>query len=413
MCDELLRHIQTHYGELRKVRYMENGTSKQLLTGQAVGVLLSMAGHAHHRDFVCYAGLRTISDEAGINKQNCSKWIGLFVDAGWLEPDGVEPSGNGRGSNRYIVTLPGLPVPQPTEMPKPGGFVPAEAPANVPANVPAIVPTNVPAGRDRTEQEQNINTHTEKKERVSVKKALKEKLEAVAAEWAQRQLEANPEGVKNPAAWLRSVAKTVTTSTGKGLHHKAALEIVKDNPDGSPEKLCDLFEHTLELLGAAPSKPVESKPKGNDPAGYFAPGSGWIGRRSYAPADPEQRSSMPYNLRERRVLDLYRERGYTAALDYTNKDTHTPAEADQLRQALNAHALSEAGIEQEHLRMSDEEAQQAAQLEAGYTPEHDAEMVRQLEAGLLPEAELAAQLQAALDPDPVAQLAARFTDTDT
>lgn len=412
MADELLRHIQTHYGELRKVRYMENGKPKQLLTGQAVGVLLSMAGHAHHRDFVCYAGLRTISEEAGINLQNCSKWLNLMVDAGWLIPDGKEPSSGGRPSNRYIVSLPGLPVPQPSEMPKPGSFDPAGAPANVPTNVPAIVPTNVPAGSNRTEQEQNINTHTKQK-RVGGEKALKEKLEAVAAEWAQRQLKADPGTVKNPAAWLRSVAKTVTTPTGSGLHYKAARELIEESPDASPEVLCDHLENALELLGVTPSKAAESKPKGNDPEGYFAPGSGWITRRPISPSDPTLRTTMPYDLREKRLLSIYQERGYGAALDYTDKEQHTPAEADQLKQALNAHALSEAGIEQDRLRMSDEEAQQAAQLEAGYTPEHDAEMVRQLEAGLLPEAELARQLESGLEPDPVAQLAARFTDRDT
>jgi hypothetical protein len=407
MADELLRHIQTHYGELRKVRYMENGTSKQLLTGQCLGVLLSMAGHAHHRDFVCYAGLRTISEESGLNKQNCSKWRNLMVDAGWLEPDGVEPSGNGRGSLRFIITLPGLPVPQPTEMPKPGGFVPTGVSANVPTNVPAIVPTNVPAGSDRTEQNKNIKTHTEQRESVSVKKALKNKLEALGLEYAKRQQKASSGRVEieNPTGWVRSVAKAVTQP--KGEHYETACGLIEAYPEADTAELCDQLEQALspDPFGSIGS----SKDKGGV---FFAPGSGRIPTQ-LPPMVESAPVPMPYPLKERRLLSIYRERGYSAALEYTNKDTHSPAEADQLKQALDAHALSEAGIEQEHLRMSEEQAQIAAQLEAGYSPERDAEIARELEAGIMPEPELARQLESVLEPDPVAQLAARFTDIDT
>lgn len=366
-------------------------------------VLLCMADFAADPELVCWASQKTIAEATGLSNQNVSLFIGQMLAAGLLVYDGKQPTNTGgRPSNRYIINLPGFEFEQLSQLPHGGSFTPS----NAPTNTPAIAPTNEPAGRGGTEQEQNINTHTEKKERVSVKKALKEKLEALGLEYAKRQQRASSGRVEieNPAGWLRSVAKAVTSP--KGEHYETACGLIEAYPEADTAGLCDQLEQALN------PDPFGSIGSSKDSGGvFFAPGSGRI--PSARDTSESEAVPMPYPLKERRLLSLYRERGYAAALDYTNKDHHSPAEADQLRQALDAHALAEAGSPQEPLRMSNEEAELAAQLEAGYTPEHDAEMVRQLEAGLLPEAELAAQLQAALDPDPVAQLAARFTDTDT
>ena len=405
MSDRLLRYIAQHSGELCKISYPGvNGNPLPVITGQAMRVLLCMADFAADPELVCWASQQTIAQKTGLSNQNVSLFIGQMQAAGLLVYDGKQPTNTGgRPSNRYIINLPGFEFEQPSHLPEAGSFTPSNTPSNTPTNTPAITP----AGRGGTEQEQNINTHTEKKERVSGNKALKNKLEALGLEYAKRQQRASSGKVEieNPAGWLRSVAKAVTSP--KGEYYETACGLIEAYPEADTAELCDQLDRALS------PDPFGSIGSTKDSGGvFFAPGSGRIpaqARELYETAPVP----MPYPLKEKRLLSLYRERGYAAALEYTHKDHHTPTEADQLRQALDAHALSEAGIEQEHLRMSDEQAQIAAQLEAGYTPEHDAEMVRQLEAGLLPEAELAAQLQAALDPDPVAQLAARFTDTDT
>jgi hypothetical protein len=360
MCDELLRHIQTHYGELRKTRYTDkNGKQQQLLTGQALGVLLSIAGHAHHRDFVCYAGQLTIADESGLSKQNVSKYVNLLIDAGWLIPDGTQPTGRAsRPTHRYIVNLPGCPLPQPTQLPEAQSFTPNKVPTDTPAIAPTDAPTVAPTGRGRTEQ--NIKEHTTEKERVSreAQKELATGLKAFGSEYAQRQLRKSSTEIKNPGGYLRNVSKAVTSPEGE--HYETACRLFVEHPGASPGELCDLLERSL-TGGSTDST-----------GGRWSPGAGHFPSRPPDEIHTPDKAAL-YDI----ALSRYERNGYTAARAYLRDSVHlSDDEKEKLCSDLDRHALSESGLAQEAARLDEQNERVCQELEAA-VGEPD-ELVQQL-----------------------------------
>lgn len=229
MSSRLLWHIANNLVQLSELTYLdEKGRERQLYTGQAAKLLTVLTHHANEKTSEVWISQRTMQKETGLHGKTVQNFLKLFLESGLLRYERKHHNPDARPSNLYKV-FPELQDPEPaTEV----------APTVALTVAPMVALTVARAGALRT------GTETET---PPPPKELNPLVVMMASSYAKQALErqkAKGTEIIDPSAYSARLRKKVSDPRGE-LHH-AALTVIAEHPEASPEQLLQAF---LEATG--------------------------------------------------------------------------------------------------------------------------------------------------------------------
>jgi len=236
MASHLLWHLAEHQVEIGELTYTDkNGKSKQVLTGQALRLLLTLCHHANDLEREVWTSQNTMKAETGLNDGRAIQaLLERFVDAGLLVDAGYHHNPNARPSRCFIVTLPGLDPLEPEQEEDPV--------AHTVAHTDEHTVAHTGMGGTLTKTETKTETKTPPQEQDSL-------MVVIASLYSRYSLERRiSQGfyIHDRAEYLARLHKKV--SDPRGELYEIVQSLIVEQPETSPEQLLQaLLARTYEV----------------------------------------------------------------------------------------------------------------------------------------------------------------------